>query len=148
MKLNWGKSIVLAMVLFIGFIMFMVVQMIVQPEYDHDLVVEEYYKKELTLNDKLDHIENGREFESDIKFLGNTNGLLLQFPESLTALSNLNVEAYRPSDKDLDFNTNLNIDENREALVNKPLARGIWKFSISFSLEDKEYLISKTLNIQ
>lgn len=148
MKLNWGKSIVLAMVLFIGFIMFMVVQMITGPEYDHDLVVDEYYKDELTLNDKLDKIENGKAYKADINFSGNPNGLLLQFPEALSTLSDLNVEGYRPSDKDLDFMLPLTIDDNREALVNKPLAKGIWKFSVSFSFEGKDYLISKTLNIQ
>lgn len=128
--------------------MFMVIQMTTTDEYDHDLVVEEYYKKELTLNDKLEQIENGKVYEDQIDFLGTSSGLLLQFPESLSALESISVEAYRPSDKDLDFTTKVNLNADREALVNKNLAKGIWKFSVSFSSENKSYLISKTLNIQ
>jgi len=148
MKLNWGKSIVLAMILFIGFIMFMVISMITQPEYDHDMVVEEYYKKEMTLNDKLEKIKNGKAFEAEIKFEANPNGLLLTFPESLKDLKNAEVFAYRASDKNLDFKTSIFLNENRETLVQKPLVSGPWEFTLTFSLSEKEYLVKKNLSVE
>ena len=147
MKLNWGKSIVLAMILFIGFIMFMVISMITQPEYDHDMVVEEYYKKEITLNDKLEKINNGKAFEAEIKFEVNQNGLLLTFPESLKDLKNAEVFAYRASDKNLDFKTSIALNKNRETLVQKPLVSGPWEFTLTFSLDEKEYLVKKVLSV-
>lgn len=148
MKLDWGKSIVLAIALFIGFIMFMVITMTTQPEYDHDLVVEEYYKKEMTLNDKLKKISNGKEFEADIKFEANQNGLLLTFPESLKDLKNAKIFAYRASDKNLDFNTNIQLNKNGETLVKKPLVSGPWEFTLAFSLGEKEYLVKKVLSVE
>lgn len=148
MKLNWGKSIVLAMILFIGFIMFMVIQMTTTDEYDHDMVVEEYYKKELTLNDRIAQTENGNRHKNLIEFNASPNGLLLKFSEELANISNLQVEAYRPSDKSLDFNSNLELSSDYEALINKPLAKGIWKFTLTYNLEQENYLVSKTINIQ
>jgi len=148
MKLNWGKSIVLAMILFIGFIMFMVIQMTTKDEFDHDMVVEEYYKKELTLNDKIQQTENGKAHEALINFTARPNGLLLAFPEQLSGLKNLQLEAYRPSDKSLDFNLNLKLNQNQEVLVDRAIAKGIWKFTISYDNEQESYLISKTLNVQ
>ena len=148
MKLNWGKSIVLAMILFIGFIMFMVITMTTEKKYDHDLVVEEYYKKEMTLNDKLKKINNGKEFEADIKFEANQNGLLLTFPESLKDLKTAEVFAYRASDKNLDFKTSISPNKNREALVQKQLVSGPWEFTLAFSLGEKEYLVKKVLSVE
>jgi hypothetical protein len=98
MKLNWGTSIVIAMVLFISFIMYMVITMTTQKAYDHDLVVDEYYKKEMTFNDKLQKIENGKLYASEIKFTANQGGLLLNFPKELQDIEKIDVYGYRASD--------------------------------------------------
>ena len=45
MKISWGTGIVLALAAFISFILFLVISMTTNKELDHDLVVEEYYKK-------------------------------------------------------------------------------------------------------
>lgn len=148
MKLDWGKSIVLAMVLFISFIMYMVITMTTQKEYNHDMVVEEYYKKEMTLNDKLEKINNGKEFEDDITFKANQKGLLLAFPESLKDLKTAKIYAYRASDKNLDFNTSISLNKIREALIQKNLASGPWEFTLEFTVDKKQYLIKKNMNIQ
>ena len=148
MKLNWGKSIVLAIILFIGFIMFMVIQMTTQKEFDHDLVVEEYYKKEMTLNDKLEKLNNGRTYENKISFVANANGVLLKFPENLKKINKSELYGYRASDKGLDFKSPIKMNENREALVNRPLKSGPWEFTLAFTLDSKDYLVKKTINIQ
>lgn len=148
MKLNWGKSIVLAIILFIGFIMFMVIQMTTQKEFDHDLVVEEYYKKEMTLNDKLEKLNNGRTFENQINFVANANGVLVAFPDDLKNIKNSNLYGYRASDKGLDFKSIVSLNENGEALVNRSLKSGPWEFTLAFTLDSKDYLVKKTINIQ
>ncbi|MBQ0741490.1 FixH family protein, partial [Aquimarina celericrescens] len=66
MKLNWGTSIVIAFVLFIGFIMFMVVQMLSNKELEYDLVVESYYQKELTFQEDLDSAQNAADLENQV----------------------------------------------------------------------------------
>ena len=47
MKINWGTGIVLAFIGFIGFILYFVIRMSTDDSANHDLVTEEYYKKEL-----------------------------------------------------------------------------------------------------
>ena len=47
MKINWGTGLVIGMVLFIAFIMFMVITMMTDKKYSHDLVTEDYYQKEI-----------------------------------------------------------------------------------------------------
>lgn len=47
MKLNWGTGIVIAFIGFIAFIMYFIITMSVNANYDHDLVVENYYAEEL-----------------------------------------------------------------------------------------------------
>ncbi|MGX1023795.1 FixH family protein [Flavobacterium sp. CS20] len=148
MKLNWGTSIVIAMVLFISFIMYMVITMTTQKAYDHDLVVDEYYKKEMTFNDKLQKIENGKLYASEIKFTANQGGLLLNFPKELQDIEKIDVYGYRASDKDLDFNSSIKLNSQGETLVNRPLDRGLWEFTLAFSHGGKEYLITKSFNIQ
>ena len=47
MKINWGTGIVIALVLFMSFILYFVITITIQPKYSYDLVHEEYYKEEL-----------------------------------------------------------------------------------------------------
>ena len=54
MKINWGTGIVLAFIGFIAFIMYFVVSMSTGDKYDHDLVVEDYYKAELEYQKDID----------------------------------------------------------------------------------------------
>ena len=117
-------------------------------EYDHDLVIEEYYKKELTLNEKIEQTENGRQHLDLINFVANPNGLLVEFSELLSDISDLKLEGYRPSDKTLDFNADLKLNADHEALANRSLAKGIWKFTLTYNLGEKAYLVSKTINIK
>ena len=47
MKWNWGTGLVVAMALFIGFILYMVITMSTDKKFSFDLVTEEYYAKEM-----------------------------------------------------------------------------------------------------
>ena len=46
MKLNWGTSIVIAFGLFMIFILQFVFKVQSSNQYDHEMVTEDYYKKE------------------------------------------------------------------------------------------------------
>jgi hypothetical protein len=148
MKLNWGKSLVLAMVLFIGFIMYMVVTMLSDKGYNHEMVVEEYYKKELVLNEKIQSQENGETVKDLIVFKANPNGILITLNEELKNLKDIEFSAYRASDKSQDFSTELNFNTNNEALVKRKLISGLWEFSLYFKRDAKEYLITKSQRIE
>lgn len=147
MTLNWGKSLVLAMILFIGFIMYMVVTMLSDKGYDHEMVVEEYYKKELTLNEKIESQKNGESVRDFISWKTNPNGILISLSEELADLKTAEFAAYRASDISKDFSITLNFNSNGEALVKKEMISGLWEFSLSFSKDDKTYLLTEKINI-
>ena len=74
MKINWGTSIVLAIAAFISFIMYFVVSMSTDKSMEHDLVTEEYYKKELDFQSRLDRQLNAQNLVQDIRIKKTTEG--------------------------------------------------------------------------
>ena len=58
MKFNWGTGIVLAFAAFIVFILYFVVLSTRDPASNHDLVTEDYYKKELKYQEDLDAVKH------------------------------------------------------------------------------------------
>ena len=68
MKINWGTGIVIGMTLFIGFIMYMVITMMTDKNYDHDLVTEAYYAKDLAYQQEIDAEKNANALSSKITF--------------------------------------------------------------------------------
>lgn len=82
MKLNWGTSIVVAFIAFVGFILYFVITMSVDKSYSHDLVTEKYYQKELQFQDDIDAQKNGGALKEKFQFINTPEGLQIQFPSS------------------------------------------------------------------
>lgn len=122
--------------------------MISDKGYDHDMVVEDYYKKELSLNEKIESQKNGEKVKNLFKFKANTDGVLIRLSEEMKTLEKIKFSGYRASDKSKDFSTKLNFNANNEALVRRDLLSGLWEFNLYFIKDGKEYLITKTINIQ
>jgi len=57
-KINWGTGIVIAMVLFMAFILQYVYRVSVYEKYDHHLVADDYYKDELNYQKQIDKESN------------------------------------------------------------------------------------------
>ena len=67
MKINWGTGMVLVLLAFISFIMYFVVTMLTNKDYDQDLVVEDYYKAELHYQEDIDAEENAELIQHFLK---------------------------------------------------------------------------------
>ncbi len=52
MKINWGTGIIISFILFAGFIGYLAIRIQTHPDYEHDLVVKNYYEEELHYNQK------------------------------------------------------------------------------------------------
>ena len=81
MKINWGTGIVLAFIGFIGFILYFVVRMSTDDRANHDLVTEEYYKKELTYQKQIDASKTATEMGANLTVEKTDEGLVISFPE-------------------------------------------------------------------
>lgn len=141
MKINWGTGIVIGMTLFISFILYLVFNMLTDEKFDHDLVTEEYYKKELLFQQEIDAETRGNALAENISDRRIKNGWLIEFPEDLE-LDDVSgkLSFYRPSNAKLDFDIPLNLESNRIEISDKNLIPGRWNIYIHWEYQGESYL--------
>lgn len=148
MKLNWGTSIALAFVAFVGFILYFVITMSVDKSYSHDLVTEKYYQKELQFQDDINAQKNAFSIKEKMQFIKTAEGLQIQFPKEFTEEKiEGKVFLYRPSNKQLDFEMPISLSRSYLLVPDKRLVDGRWNITISWIHNNKPYLLKKEINI-
>ncbi len=147
MKINWGTGIVIGMVLFIGFIMFMVITMLTDEEYSHDLVTEAYYEKELKYQQEIDAEKNTHLLSEQIQGKKVNGGWLLSFPKEIDpTIIEGNVFLYRPSNKRLDFNIPIVLSNSQLLIPDERLLGGRWNITVDWDYEGKHFMYKKSIH--
>lgn len=146
MKINWGTGIVIAFISFIAFIMYFIISMNTNTKYKHDLVTEEYYKEELDYQNEIDKLNNAKTLNQNISYKKTNEGLIIQFPknfkpENITGKMFL----YRPSSKQLDFETPLSLSKTYLLIPDKRLLDGRWNITIDWQYKGKNYLYKESI---
>ena len=146
MKLNWGTGIVLAIVGFIGFIMYFVITMSTDKKYNHDLVTEKYYQKELEFQNSIEAAQNAKQLKNNITIKKSEGGLIINFPKDFVYQKiKGKVFLYRPSNKQLDFELPLSLSNTYLLVPEKRLLGGRWNITINWEYEGKDYLFKEEL---
>lgn len=145
MKINWGTGIVIAIVLFMSFIMYFVISMSTGKKFSHDLVTEKYYEKELAYQDQIDAEENAKQLKEGIRIVKSEKGLLIYLPKELQNTTEGKLFLYRPSNKQLDFEIPISKDDDYLLVPEKSLLDGRWNISLNIEDEDKKYHFSKEI---
>ncbi len=145
MKINWGTAIVLVFVGFISFIMYFVIKMNTNEKYEHDLVTEEYYKKELAFQKEIDAEKKAKALKNNVIFKKSLNGLVILFPEdkSYNDISGT-ISLYRPSNKKLDFEIPIDLSSFELVIPNDNLIEGRWNITINWTYENTSYLFKES----
>jgi len=148
MKINWGTGLVIGMVAFISFIMYFVVTMLSSKEFDHDLVVEDYYKAELHYQQDIDAERNALGMNERIRLENINSEIIIYFPEEIDLkLLEGQVNFYRPSNKKLDFSILFSeIESNTFKVSSEKLVDGRWNVSVNWKQDGKEFLFKKEIN--
>lgn len=136
------------MLAFISFIMYFVVTMMSSNDFNHDLVVEDYYKAELHYQQDIDAERNALQMEERIRLENTNSKILIFFPEEmdLTSLDG-KVNFYRPSNKVLDFSIDFSEITSNEFIVStEKLVPGRWNINITWQQQDEEFLFKKEIN--
>ena len=146
MKINWGTAIVLAFIGFISFIMYFVVNMSTDSKYEHDLVTEDYYQKELKYQDDIVKIENAKKLDQNISLEKTDNGILLTFPKELksTDIKGI-VFLYRPSSKQLDFEIPISLSNHNLLIPDNRLLGGRWNIIIDWNYQGDRFMYKKEI---
>lgn len=145
MKLNWGHSIIIAFVLFIGFILFFVIQSH-QFENKHELVSEDYYKEELQYQTEIDALNSAKSLEPNVTITKTNNGFKVVFPEEFNNQNTTgSIKMMRPSNKVFDFESAVEITDGVVYIENEKLLEGNWRLRLEFTKDNTLYLIKKDL---
>lgn len=146
MKWNWGKGIVLAFLLFMGFVMSFVVRVQSDSKFDNELVVDEYYKADSRYSEEMAKLQNAVDLTEKPTIGQNEEGLLVRFPQSVDATKiKGTISCYRPSAGTLDFEIPIVLSGNTMLIPKKRLVGGRWEISLAWELDGKPYLIKKQM---
>lgn len=147
MKINWGTAIVLAFIAFIAFIMYFVISMMTNKKYDHELVTENYYQKELIFQQSIDKENNARSLNEQVTWKKTKEGMLITFPQSLN-IEDIKgkVFLYRPSNKQLDFEIPISISNHNLLIPDSRLLDGRWNIKIDWKYKDSSYLFKEEIS--
>ena len=144
MKFNWGTGIVLAFIGFISFIMYFIITMHVDERFEHELVTEDYYAEELAYQNDIDKLNNANTLGENLSYEKTDDGLIIKFPETLDYKSITGkVFLYRPSNKQLDFETAISLSNSNLLIPDKRLVDGRWNIKIDWQYKGNSYLFKK-----
>ncbi len=147
MKFNWGTGIVLAFIGFISFIMYFIITMNVDNKYDHDLVSEDYYADELKYQNDINKLKNAKALDTNLSYEKTAEGLLIKFPENIDYKDITGkLFLYRPSNKQLDFDTAISLSKPYLLIPDKRLVDGRWNINIDWQYKGKSYLFKESIN--
>ncbi|MEI6864870.1 FixH family protein [Flavicella sp.] len=146
-KINWGSGIALALVFFIGFILYFVIKISTDSKYDNDLVVEDYYKYELEYQHRIDKLNNAKNLAQNITIRKVANGVFVDFPKDIEQEKiKGTIYLYRPSNKVLDVTLPIILTKHTQFISNEVLIGGRWNIHVNWSVEDEDYFFLHSLN--
>ncbi|MBP6090235.1 MAG: FixH family protein [Crocinitomicaceae bacterium] len=140
--MNWGKGIIVALALFVGFILFLVITLMRQ---DVDLVSEDYYKQEIDYEARIQKEQNGLNSAAKIKIVDQKSFVIIQLPDSI-ALTNVLVNLKRPNDEKLD--KSFKIEGTKTFMLPKAsLEKGKYDLTIEYTMDQKDCLLQQKIII-
>lgn len=144
MKLNWGNGIFIFYIIFVGALAF---QLIKSFQYDHSLVVDNYYEKDIKYQEQFDKLKNTKALSEplQIEYFKEKNEVRIAFPDDI-ATAQGEIQFYRADDKSKDFK--LPIKGAGDIVVPTSfLVRGEWTVSVDWTTDDKSYFEEKDIQI-
>jgi len=147
-KLNWGWSILLVYATFVLVFLFYFFKSFHEAA-SNDLVVEDYYQKELVYGEVLDKKHHADTMRIPVKILNNEKGLTLQFPDYIDDKDVKGIiTLYKPDNKKLDRETKFNLQNHQQILEKEKLIPGNWSIYLDWKLGDNPYYIEKKIYIK
>jgi hypothetical protein len=149
MKLNWGTCIVIAFAAFMLFILQYVYKVQSSSEYDHELVTEDYYRKELNVNGERERKDLANHLKNPVRVFDTQQGIIITFPEDFNFQDIKGTIAfYRPSNQKLDFDMPISLTSNNLVIPKDKFVNGIWQVTVDWEYQNKKYLNQQSLNVE
>ncbi|MTG98150.1 MULTISPECIES: FixH family protein [Myroides] len=150
MKFNFGTGIVIAMGIFMIFILQYVIRVQLDSKYDNQLVTENYYQQEIEVDGKAERELNAKKLKTPLKLsITDDKEILVVFPKEFD-YSNIKgkISLYRPSDQTLDFDIPISLSSSNLLIPNTKLGSGgRWDISIEWEYKGTSYRNLGSLNL-
>lgn len=140
--MNWGKGITIAMILFMGFILFMVVGFF---SHSVDLDSEDYYQQEIAYGDEITSLNNANELTNKPAVSLSETHLILQFSAE-NDFENIQLVLKRPNNKNDDQLYKIN-NTKTFTVDRKSLKTGAYEVELSYDLNGKTCLQKEEIYI-
>ncbi|MFA9191016.1 FixH family protein [Flavobacterium sp. FZUC8N2.13] len=149
MKINWGTGLVIAIALFISFILYFVIKVQSNAKYDNELVVEEYYKHDARFQEEMERVQNAQDLKQKPVITLTNQGITIVFPEPFVPNQIIGkVSLYRPSNKKLDFDTPISLSNPTLLIPKSKLVGGQWDINMEWQYNGKKYLTKESIYIR
>ncbi len=143
MKWNWGYGIALAYTLFVAAMVGMVIK---STRYDHSLVADDYYAKDIAYQAQYDKMANSLALKEDLAIRLDRDGMIaLDFPDEMGKVEG-QIHFFCPSDSKRDFR--LPVRTNSKFVQRIPatqLKGGLWRIKVDWKANGTAYYTEETL---
>ena len=141
--MNWGKGILVTIILFVAFIMTLVVISVKQD--DIHLVTENYYEKEIKYQEQIEREKSAAQLNREVLlFDAASKVILLDLPIGAKG----ELQLFRPSDARLDQLLQLEImDAGKTSISLNQLKPGYWRVKLTWVEDGVEYYEESKITI-
>lgn len=145
-KFNWGHGIVLALGLFIAFILFMIF-IFPNGKQNSELVSDNYYEDELQYQQVIDSKKNADALPVKPQYSQLPQGIKISFPAEIKPdNATVSFTLFRTDDKNLDVKKDLQLNADGTLLIpRKVLAAGSYTLKIRWKENKKPFEIDYDL---
>ena len=141
-KFSWGHGVVLALGLFMAFILFMVF-VFSHGQQNSELISNNYYEDELVYQKVIDAKKNASELKNIPKYEGTKSGIVITFPEETVPEDRkVKFELYRTDDANLDVNKEVQIDgDNTFSIPAQVISAGSYTLKVKWVKANTPYQV-------
>ncbi|MDR0229507.1 MAG: FixH family protein [Flavobacteriaceae bacterium] len=148
MKFNFGTGIVIAMGLFMIFILQYVIRVQVDKKYDNELVTENYYQQEVEIDGKREREVNANNLSEHLKINTLKEGIAIGFPSKFDYKNVTGkIFLYRPSNQNLDNDMEIALSSSNLLIPGDNLVDGRWDIVVEWMYDGVSYRNAKELTI-
>ncbi len=141
-KFNWGHGVVLALLSFIGFILFMVL-IFPNGKQNSEMVSDSYYEEELHYQEVIDAKNNAAALAEQPAYKESANGISIVFPNVIQPdAKKVSFSLYRTDDKNLDVSKEVQVDEqNGFSIPKQVLVKGSYTLKVKWTEKSKPFQV-------
>lgn len=141
--MDWGKGILVVILLFVGFILTLVTISVRQD--DIHLVTENYYEKEIKYQDQIEREKSAAGLDREVLVYDDlSKSMILDLPVGAKG----NLHLFRPSDARLDQGLVLDIKEvGKTTIPLQDLKSGYWRVQLTWTENGIEFYEEKKINL-